>query len=201
MLKQPQPETNELTPEERAWVLGLYPGCPIVSDRLVLNQLQYMPNKDVHMLCYWYDNVPFQGTANQDWTIKRDSTTIKVYHKSKGTHYIIDNHNGDVNILRGETRSNLGCTGYGFQFLMKHYYAFPLFFGKGHWASGKNAFQLCLAVPNRAPLMELLKKLYDNDETLINDYFSEKKWHNLDLQDIDIFNAEIKAIEKQLSIK
>ncbi len=199
-------ESPKLTPDEMAWVMGLYPGCPIVGDqlsyKLELNQLEHMPNMDVYMLCYWYDDIPFQGSRLEDWHIKRDSTDIKVFNKTKGLSYIIDIHTGDVTLSRGGMRSHLGTAAFAFQWQMKNFYAFPLFFEKGHWANGKNPFQLGIAVPNMQPIHDALDALFDNDEAMAKQWLFEKKMLNgIDLHDINTFNKELTEIKKQIALK
>jgi hypothetical protein len=195
------PTTNELTADEIARLQSMYYDCPRLGDKLILKQLQYMPDSDIYNLCDCYDSVPFVGSRPEHWSIKRDGCEIKVLNKVKEMGYIIDTHNGDVNILRNGMRSHLGTAGYAFQFHLQHYYAFPLKFGRGHWANGKTPFQLGIAVPNRTPLKRALMQLYDNDETLVNDYLNDKLFRDIDLYDVNIFDAELTEINKQLALK
>lgn len=206
ILQQPkklcQAPANELTPEEIAWVHSMYYACPKDAEgRLIMNQLKYMPDSHVYLICDWYDDTPFVGTKKSDWIIKREGFEIKVTNKAKGQGYIIDTHNGDVNILRNGMRSHLGTAGYAFQFHMKHYYAVPLLFERGHWANRKTALELGIAVPDRKPLMDALKILFENNDTLIKEHLGNKLLCGIDLNNVEVYSNELTEINKQLAYK
>jgi hypothetical protein len=169
--------------------------------KLVLKQLKYMVDADIYMLCYWYDSVPFQGTLPNEWKIEKDGYMRKVFHKKKGHTYIFDTLSGDVNIQREGMRSHLGTATYAVQFHMKHHYALPIFFGPGHWANGKTPFQLGIAVPDRQPIRDALMNLYDNNITLVDDYFFDRRLHNIDLTNLEVFETELIEINKQINGK
>lgn len=196
---------QRLSPEEQKRlhkkISSMYPECEWKDNKAVLKIIKYMNNADIYMLCYWYDSVPFQGTIPNDWKIEREGLEIKVFNKTKGHSYIIDTHNGDVNILRGGMRSHLGTAVYATQFLMEYYYAFPLFYGPGHWGNGKTPFQLGLAIPDPQPLYDALNILYDKDESFVTQWFFDKKLHKVDLTDINIFEQELTTINKQINDK
>lgn len=196
---KPQPVINQLTPEEISRVYAFYNWPPGV--KLELHQVKLMPDKDVFDLCSEYCREPFKGTRPEQWTILREDGEIKVTHKDKLDAYIIDIADGSVNMLKNGMRSHLGDQPYVLQFHMKRRYAFPLYFERGHWANGKNALQLGIAIPDRSPLIQALKKLHDNDETLINDYFSDKLFCGIELTQLEYFDKELTEIKKQIAHK
>lgn len=166
--------------------------------KLELKQIKDMSDADVYWLCYWYNSSTFIGTEQKDWKIKREGFEIKVYQRVEGIGFVIDTDNGDINIVRNGMRSHLGTSAYGFQWLIRNYYAIPLFFGKGHWANGKTALQLGIAVPDIAPLKSALMQLYDNDTTLVVVHCRNLK---LDIYNVDVYNEELKKVNCQLKDK
>lgn len=193
-----QAPANELTPEEIAWVYSMYYGCPIGSEgKLILNQMQHMSDKNICLLCYWVDSMPFARVKPDKWCLERGYDTIGVRGDIYAYHIDIDT--GNVHVYLDGRLTTTANNGYAMQFHVKHYNAFALFFDKGHWANGMNAFQLGLAVPNRKPLEEALLKLYDNDTSLVNQYFADKLYYGIDLNNVDFYNSELTEINKQLA--
>lgn len=203
IIKNPPPIINTLTPEERAWVMNLYSGCAISGDRLsfrlILNQIQHMPDADVFMLCYWVDSTPFVRVKQDKWRIERGYDTIEVRGDIYAYHIVINT--GNVHVYVDGRLIATAHNGYAVQFHMKHYYAFPIFFEKGHWANGKNAFQLGLAVPNMQPIYDTLLRLFDQDEEAAEGWLFDKRLHGVDLNSWEVYNNELIEINKQLAHK
>lgn len=203
MLLKTMTTAKALTPEEKAWIYSLYPDCPLYGDqlshKLVLNQLKHMPDKDVYMLCSWVDSLPFARIKQEKWQIERGYDTIELRADIHSYHIIVDT--GNVHLYLDGRLTTEGNCGYAIQFYMKHFYAFPLFFEKGHWANGKNALQLGVAVPDMAPILTALRQLFDKDEDLVKEYLFDKKLHNIDYNNLEVFDRELTEIKIKLAHK
>lgn len=198
MLAKTQQPINQLTPEEIAYIYGLYPGNPVQGDILVLKQIKYMPDKDLFMLCRHVDSLPFGRIKQEKWRIERGFDTIVV--KADLHSYHIDVNNGNVHLYLDGRLSTEGTFVYALQFYMQNYYAFPLLFAKGHWARGKNALQLGVAAPDMAPIHEALDILFEKDASLVQQYLSERKqYFKVDYNNIDVFEQELADIKAQIA--
>jgi len=192
---------NKLTPEEKAYIYQYYHLCPVnKTGKLILTPLRYMNDKDVAMLCYWLDNVPFHGTAQSEWVIKRESDRIILSHKKKQHSYHIDTGNGNIKIFNQGKLSNLGVDVFAMQFYMRNYYDFPVFFEPKHWANGKTALQLGVAVPNKEPLDQLLYKVFSNNKELIADWKNEKYFTGVDLNNVYTYNEVYDELKRNNKI-
>lgn len=201
---KPQSATNKLTPEEKAYIYGLYPGCPIQGDmlshKLKLKQIKHMPDNDLFMLCRDVDSLPFGRIKQEKWRIEKSFDTIVV--KADLHSYHIDVNNGNVHLYLDGRLSTEGKFVYTLQFYMNNYYAFPLLFHKGHWARGKNALQLGIAVPDMAPIDEALDILFEKDASLAQLYLHERKeFFKVDYNNIEVFEQELEDIKVQIANK
>lgn len=193
---------NQLAPEDKDYLRSFYPNCPLHdNNQLILKHIKYMPDNDVYMLCNWYDDEPFHDTLPKDWRIERDSTEIRVFCQRKGMGYIIDIHNGDVNLQRGGMRAHLGTAAYAFQFYRMYNYAIPVHLERGHWANRKTYFQLKLAVPDLQPLHDALDKLFDHDNGMAQQWLFDKKLTGVDLNNWEVFDSELTYVKKLLTSK
>lgn len=193
---------QKLTPEEREYIRNLWTWAPLHNNNhLILKHIKYMPDSDVYMLCNWYDDGPFEGTMPKDWRIERDNVEVKVFCQRKGLGYIIDIHNGDVNLQRNGMRSHLGTAAYAFQFYRAYNYAFPIYLERGHWANRKMPFELGIAVPDRQSLYDALKVLFDHDDALTKQWFFDKELAGVDLNDWNVFDEELTKVNKLLTGK
>lgn len=193
---------KQLTPEEKDFIRNLWCWARLEDNNyLILKHIKYMPDSDVYMLCNWYDDEPFHDTKPKDWRIERDGVEIRVFCQRKGMGYIIDIYNGDVNLQRNGMRAHLGTAAYAFQFYRAYNYAFPVMLERGHWANRKMPYQLGIAVPDWQPLHDALDKLFDQDDALAKQWLFDKKLHNIDLNNWDIFDEELTKINKMITSK
>jgi hypothetical protein len=130
----------KLTPEEIAWVKGLYANTkelgitalvPVLrTEKQQLTPLRYMPDSHALMLCYDYENMPFHSTKLTEWHIERewDKCIIKVRHPASQYSYHINTDSGNVTLFNQRKPSTLGAQVYVMQYYMKNHFAFPLFF-------------------------------------------------------------------------
>ena len=190
-------EPRHLTSLEIDRVKSLYFGCPQDGDKLILTHIKHMHDEDIYMLCYWYYPGEFQGTRKEEWRIERDNVTIKVTAKKRGLEYIIDTQSGDIFVGRNGVRSHLGSSAHAIEFYCVHGYAFPHFFGKGHWGNGKNALELGIAVPDIAPLEKLLLHHFNGDKGLVQEYIFEKRLLGIKFNDYKIFDLEMESVYLQ----
>lgn len=202
ILQQPkklcQAPANELTPEEIAWVHSMYYACPTDPEgKLILNQIQHMPNEGIYTLCYWVDSAPFVRSKVGKWSLERSQEKIVVRSDIYSYHIIIDT--GNVHVYIDGRLTTTSNNGNAIQFHMKHYNAFPVFFEEGHWANGRNAFQLGMAVPNMQPIHDALGRLFDKDKALAQQWLFDKKLDNIDFNDVQVYNNELTEINKQLA--
>lgn len=188
-----------LTDDERDYIVEFYYPRPVLDGKLSLKQVKHMTDGEIYMLCYWVEREPFARHKQSECTIEREFDTIVF---KAGIHaYHIDINTCNVSVYLDGRKSTEGNNGNAFQYYRKYKYAFPLMLEKGHWANRKTQLQLGLAIPDLQPINDALNQLYDNDKNLIEQWFSDKKYWDIDLENIDVFETQLAEIKQQLLVK
>jgi hypothetical protein len=168
--------------------------------KLKLKPLEFITDMDVYGLCHAYDNIPFAGTMPQEWRISRQTDLIRVEHKRKLHNYSVDTYNGNVTLYREGKTSNLGRQVYVTQWLCQNYYAFPLYqiVGDPHH-KGKTPFELGLAIPDRAAIIDRLNVIYGKDESNISSWFGDKQLFGVNLHDINVYRQTVTELQREVN--
>lgn len=153
---------------------------PPITVKLVLKQLKYMPNQDILFAAKTYDNTGFVGTTGKTIQIppKENEPIIRqiMFGPDWPFMYNVNLETGSITMFRegrafGASDTQLLLT----QFYLKNNYAIPLYFEPGHWANGKTAIDLGIAVPDRWLLFKLLHQKFASNEDIRTWIFEREK--------------------------
>lgn len=204
---------NQLTPTEKEAILTFYPPnnlyaepnftsrdeFPLFPEKPILKLLHHLTSNEILMACRAYYSVPFSMVTHTNVTIMPiDNTTqLRVVIDDCNYTYRFDYSNGGIAVYKNgdhiwPTESQ--------NYLTQHYrnkrIAIRHYFDQGHWANGKTAIDLGLAVPNRDSLVNILMKEYNNDKELVKNWFYEKEiMYNVNLFDPKILDEKIAELK------
>lgn len=164
--------------------------------KLLLKDIKHISTADLLMLCYWVSSEPFVTSKKAEFNVEYRDQTIVVRCGIYAYHVYTDS--GNVHFYIDSRVATIGNNANAFLFYMKYYYAFPMFFEKGHWANHKTPLQLGIAVPDITTLTSALMELHNNNLPLVQEYYFDRKLYKVNLYDPEIFDSELSAIKRQL---
>ncbi len=189
----------QLTSTEQKRIFNWYSDAYIENSKLVLKIVKYMSMNEVAMVCSVLESVPFNRTTGDNWTLERDYDTNILRCKPYAFH--IDHNSCNVSLHLDGRLSNIGNNGYVTQYYFENNYAIPMLIAKGHECNGKTPFKLGIAIPNLIHIKDALNVLYDKDKSKIEDWFFDKRCHDIDLTNIDIYEEELTKINNAIANK
>lgn len=167
----------------------------------VLKPVHHLTNSEILMACRAYDKLPFHYSRTSEITIApvKDSPNKRVIIQHCPYVYIFNPLTGAVSLYKDSRKvwaqeSEL--------FLTQHYFqervAIPLYFGFGHWANGKTAIELGIAIPTRIRLFEALDKKYNKDKEAAALWIHEQEvYHEVNFFDLATLDSKIAEVSLQ----
>lgn len=120
-----------------------------VNWRLSLRLLSSLTDEEILELCKFVEPEEFGDYRYKSWKIERKKDNLTHYAcvtmEGNSFEYKIDLIDGDINLYNGGDQQMCVKTHYK-QWYFQNGFAVPLFFGLGHWADGKNAIELNIAI-------------------------------------------------------
>lgn len=176
--------------------------CDPKTVKLQLKPIHHISDQDLYNLTRLYDNTGWLGANGKTFSIlpKTDEPLIKIIDIGGWPYsYRVDLRSGSVTMYK-EGRAFSASDN---QLLIAQWYhdnnfATPLYFGKNHWANGKTAIELDVAIPDRRILFDLLNKKFDNDKTEIGNWWLENE--KLDINNLTVMDEVIDALKKELNV-
>jgi hypothetical protein len=131
---------NQLTNEEKARVFAMYLGQKVFSNSYSKGIRELTAN-DIGNVLYSDDKGLLNLTPLQDIT---DEHAVEVAKMIKPNWYIDEHNTKDIAWSLQHEFFDIDYNVY--QYLIQKGYAVPLFFGVNHWANGKTAIELGIAI-------------------------------------------------------
>jgi hypothetical protein len=170
----------------------------------VLKPVHHLTNSDILMACRAYDKLPFHYSKHSEITIApvKDSTNKRIIMQHCPYTYLFDTHTGAISLYKD---SHMVWSQESLLLLTQHYFqqavAIPLYFGFGHWANGKTAIELGIAIPNRDKLFKALNKKFNNDRAAADLWLHEQEtYHNVNFFDLAVLDSKIAELSLQSGV-
>lgn len=163
--------------------------------KLILKPVHHMTSDEIVRACRCYDNLGFMMIAGKNITLKEGHTPGIKKISIDGTPYSyrLDIDTGNIVMFKdGQTTWSRDRAGHLTQFYFHNNIAIPLYFDYGHWANGKTAIELGIAIPDRTLLNDSLNKKYDGDKTEIGNWWLENE--KLDINNLAVMDEVIKNL-------
>ena len=138
--------------------------------------------------------MPLHGTQQRDWKIIRYHDRIEVECRTSPFRYKFFLDDGTITLSRDGQASHLGAQVCATQYLLKNRFAIPKMFAPQHPGNGLTPIELGVAVPDLSILRNLLNQVYNGDKSLIEEYFFNARCRNIDLYNLEIFDAAYNEI-------
>lgn len=170
----------------------------------VLEPVHHLTNSDILMACRAYDKLPFHYSRSSEITIApiKDSTNKRIIVQHCPYVYQFNPQTGAISLYKNgdhiwAQESQL--------FLTQHYFeqrvAIPLYFGFGHWANGKTAIELGIAIPSRERLFDALNVKFNKDKAAVDLWIHEQEvYHNVNFFDLAVLDSKIAELSLQSGV-
>lgn len=170
--------------------------------KLILKQIRHIDHQDIIDITRLYDNTGWLGAYGKTFTIlpKMDEPDIlRVLIGGWPYSYTLDKRTGSISMYKDgrpfpASDNQLLVT----QAYCDLNYAVPLYFGVGHWANNKTAFDLGIAIPDRQVLNDLLNKKFEGDKTEIGNWWLENE--KLNINDLTVMDEVIERLKAELNV-
>ena len=120
--------------------------------KLLLTPLSKISDEEVLELCKLYSPEIYGDYRYKKWYIEQDGTksdtcnTVDVKRQSDTYYFQLDKIDGEMRLYDEEMIDSASVNHYYHQWYFMNGFAIPLFFGIDHWANGKTAIQLGIAL-------------------------------------------------------
>jgi len=168
----------------------------------VLKVLHHLTSTEILQACRAYDSVPFGMATNKNTKIENIDNTTQKRITIEGCKYSYRfNYKTGAIAVHKDGHCIMPYDSQGF--LTQHYYnegiAIPLYFGPGHWANGKTAIELGIAVPSRYRLFDVLKEVFNGDKEQIALWVHEAEaYHKINLFEPNILDEKISELKNMI---
>lgn len=126
--------------------------CDFDVAKLLLTPLSKISDEDVLELCKLYSPEIYGDYRFKKWYIEQNGTksdtwnTIEIKRQSDTYCFELDKIDGEMRLYDEEMIDSASVNHYYQQWYFMKGYAVPLFFGIDHWANGKTAIELGIAL-------------------------------------------------------
>lgn len=170
--------------------------------KLILRPVSHLSGNDILTACGVYDSTGTMYAKYKNIEFRRiENLSQRIVIQDTGFSYLFDCTTGAISLYnRGTHVWSADTQLYLAQWYFNNRVAIPLHFEPGHWANGKNAIELGIAVPSNKLLNELLLKMFNNDKGQVQEWYFDKKLHGVNLFDLPTLNETIAELKKELSL-
>lgn len=198
---------NILTSAEREMIIAMYPNfnAHIIhgsNSKITLKAIAHLTDVELLNACKAYDPLVFALAYRSNITIKEVENRKKIKIGDTGYSCLVDLSSGAISSYNKGTHlwPYDGGAIHLTQWYLRNSVAIPLYFESGHWANGKTAIELGVAVPDKYRLDEILKLVYNKDQEVIDEWYFDKKCYGIDLNDLSVLNGLIEGLSEKLKL-